>query len=209
MTRFRKKPVEVEAVQWTGENREELEASQAAIVTWSRGRIVGMFDISPYLRVPHHEETERADPGDWIVKEGDVFGVYSPLIFEATYEPAGQGVEETYTREQLLSQEAVKLLAERLFYEDRRRLGSPGDNALVGVTIIYSSDLGQEDAEDELLELAYHAPPEHPDCTVLKVFVFEAGEVSLVGTIRNWWLRRRKVRRDVRPGYFGRRRGAR
>lgn len=84
--------------------------------------------------------------------------------------------------------------------------GPPSDPAFVGVTIIYTSDrLGQEDAEDVLLDLVHEHAPEHPDCTALKVFVFEAGEVSLVGTIRNWWLRRRKVRRDVRPGYFGRR----
>lgn len=78
--------------------------------------------------------------------------------------------------------------------------------ALVGVTIIYSSDrLGQDDAEDALLDWVSGGAPEHPDCTVLKVFVFEAGEESLVVLLKNWWLRRRKVHPRVRPGL--RRRG--
>lgn len=81
--------------------------------------------------------------------------------------------------------------------------------ASVGVTIIYTSDrLGQDEAEDELLDfVSKHVPEHRPDFTVMKIFVFEAGEEGLVMLLRNWWLRRRKVRPEVRPRLFGRRGG--
>jgi hypothetical protein len=63
--RYRKKPVEVEAVQWTGENREEVDA------------VVGRAFDPRFVAVP----------GDWIILDPDL-GVtsLSPKDFEATYE---------------------------------------------------------------------------------------------------------------------------
>lgn len=101
MTRFRKKQLEVEAVQWTGENREEV----AEFANLSDARV----GDSGTLYVGYEAV---AQPGDWIVRldTGTILR-YKPDEFEATYEPADQptqGVERTYTREQLLS-EAEKL----------------------------------------------------------------------------------------------------
>lgn len=82
--KYRKKPVVIEAMQWDG-----TEKSQAAIVTWTKGAIVGMFDHAYYLAIPTLEGTMRADPLDWIIR--GVAGEFYPCkpdIFATTYEPA-------------------------------------------------------------------------------------------------------------------------
>ena len=82
-TRYRKKPVEVEAVQFTGYNHEEVcnfvgEAASLTgpeILGWIRGieiiTLEGMMHVSP---------------GDWIVKVDGDFIPKSNLYFLATYE---------------------------------------------------------------------------------------------------------------------------
>ena len=84
MAKFRKKPVTIEAVRWTGENLDEVFAfcnvsnpKQAILDLW-RGEILIMT----------LEGTMRAATGDWIIK--GVKGEYYPCkpdIFEETYEP--------------------------------------------------------------------------------------------------------------------------
>lgn len=83
--RFRKKPVEVEAIQWDGS-----EARQREIVNWSGGKVSGWVDSVYFLEVRTEEGTMRADEGDWIIR--GVAGEFYPCkpdIFEQTYEPAG------------------------------------------------------------------------------------------------------------------------
>lgn len=78
--RFRKKSVEVEAVQWTGENLGEIR-SFIGLQTISRGKLTGA------LFYGHQFAAE----GDWLVREPDgAVEAYSPEKFEATYEPAQQ-----------------------------------------------------------------------------------------------------------------------
>ena len=79
--RFRKKPVEVEAMKWTGsltgEFRDWLGAAE-----W---RHVYRDDT---LHIPTLEGTMTANPGDWIIR--GVAGEFYPCkpdIFAATYEP--------------------------------------------------------------------------------------------------------------------------
>jgi hypothetical protein len=70
------------------------EASQAAIVTWTRGTASGWFGGEDadsgdryYLRIETLEGTMTADSGDWIIK--GVAGEFYPCkpgIFAATYE---------------------------------------------------------------------------------------------------------------------------
>lgn len=75
--RFRKKPVEIEAVQWTGENFSEILAFTRNTAALSNNMIV----------IPTLEGDMGATPGDWII-EG-VAGEYypcKPAIFAATYE---------------------------------------------------------------------------------------------------------------------------
>lgn len=80
--RYRKKPVEVEAVQWDGSHER-----QARIVTWSQGAVSGWFDEVYYLAIETLEGTMRAEVGDWIIR--GVAGEFYPCkpdVFEATYE---------------------------------------------------------------------------------------------------------------------------
>jgi hypothetical protein len=77
--RYRKKPVVIDAIRWTGENRDEVES-------WSGGQVrcEGARAVVDTL-----EGELRGDVGDWIIR--GVQGEYYPCkneIFVATYEPA-------------------------------------------------------------------------------------------------------------------------
>lgn len=80
MKRYRKKPVVIEAVQWTGKNVDEIKKFMAGSERepWMRGRVV----IIDTLEGPH-----VASPGDYIIK--GVHGEFYPCkpdIFAKTYE---------------------------------------------------------------------------------------------------------------------------
>ena len=82
--KFRKKPVVIDAVQWTGANTDEV---LGFIVTQGSARREGQNAIA----IDTSEGTMRAGKGDWIIK--GVKGEYYPCkpdIFAATYEPAGE-----------------------------------------------------------------------------------------------------------------------
>lgn len=81
MAKFKKKPVIIEAVQFTGDNWEEvvhfINAPYKAFVE------------EQYLLIPTLEGDMRADKGDWIIR--GIKGEYYPCkpdIFEQTYDPA-------------------------------------------------------------------------------------------------------------------------
>lgn len=87
-TRFRKKPVVIEAMQWTGGNSRELCAFCPTLIT------TGIDDDgAEYNRlnplVPTLEGQMMCKVGDWIIKgvKGEFYPC-KPDIFEATYEPA-------------------------------------------------------------------------------------------------------------------------
>lgn len=78
MGRYIKKPIEVEAIRFTGNNQEEVEAFLAtAEADWD--------GESWYIHTL--EGDMRADVGDWIIKgvKGEFYPC-KPDIFEATYE---------------------------------------------------------------------------------------------------------------------------
>jgi hypothetical protein len=80
---FRKKPVEVEAEQFTEESKDR-------VFNWVRGNCSPDFeDGRPVLRVQTiHGDVAVVRVGDWVVKE-PVPGAYYPVkpdIFEETYE---------------------------------------------------------------------------------------------------------------------------
>lgn len=82
--RFRKKPVVIEAVQFTGHN-------QFAVVAFCGG-VSGRASIHPRddaMLIATLEGDMRADVGDWIIKgvKGEFYPC-KPDIFAATYEPA-------------------------------------------------------------------------------------------------------------------------
>ena len=76
--RVRKKPVEVEAIQWNGHNNQDIEDfAQTAITVYGEGS----------LSIETLEGTMRALPGDWIIKgvNGEFYPC-KPDIFDKTYE---------------------------------------------------------------------------------------------------------------------------
>jgi hypothetical protein len=91
MPMFRKKPVKIEALRYTGDNARE-------VVAWARSH--GNEDVqegaasyegraSDVIRVPTLEGVMLAGPGDWIIR--GVAGELYPCkdsIFVATHEPA-------------------------------------------------------------------------------------------------------------------------
>lgn len=83
--RFRKKPVEVEAVRVDAEDYDGM----CEIVRWCGGRAVGAEDDNGQhvIAIDTLEGTMFADPGDWIIKgiKGEFYPC-KPDIFDATYE---------------------------------------------------------------------------------------------------------------------------
>ena len=77
--KFRKKPVVIEAIQWTGDNVEEIGEFLAGVHWATAGR---------NAVIPTREGDMAASPNDWIIKGiAGEFYPCKPDIFEATYEP--------------------------------------------------------------------------------------------------------------------------
>lgn len=86
MAKFRKKPVVVEAVKYTGDNKREIQ-------DFTNGEARTNTGYS-HLSIDTNEGTMRCEVGDWMIKEpfnvtnGRNFYPCKSGIFEATYEPA-------------------------------------------------------------------------------------------------------------------------
>lgn len=81
--KFRKKPVVIEAVQFTGTNCDEIEAF-AEEVSW-------LESMPPIAVISTPEGTMYAEAGCWIIK--GVKGEFYPCkdeVFKMTYEPASE-----------------------------------------------------------------------------------------------------------------------
>ena len=80
MQRFRKLPVEISAMQFTGENHED-------VITFIKdGRVCEVYENGD-LCIKTLEGDHRAKPGDWIIcGVAGEFYPCKPDIFEATYE---------------------------------------------------------------------------------------------------------------------------
>jgi hypothetical protein len=79
--KFRKKPVVVDAIQWTGDNLHDVEKFCP---------VIGRIENEYALHIETLEGVMTARCGDWIVKgtRGEFYPV-KPDIFEATYEKVG------------------------------------------------------------------------------------------------------------------------
>lgn len=77
MARFRKKPVEIEAVQWDGDNIREIASFAGGSASLGSGVLI----------IRTLEGEMRADPGDWIIRgvKGE-FYPRKPDIFAQTYD---------------------------------------------------------------------------------------------------------------------------
>lgn len=101
MPRFRKKPVEIDAVQWNGKNVLEVYSFMHGKPDLS-GRVaadkwhdfVAMYEdkdwhIKTLEDGPNDEAKHVASVGDWIIRgvEGELYPC-KPSIFASTYDPA-------------------------------------------------------------------------------------------------------------------------
>ena len=87
--KFRKKPVEIEAVQWTGENLREVidfTGLHPSANKWTWGEYELVVRQSG-LKIFTLEGAMKADHGDWIIKgvKGEFYPC-KPDIFEQTYD---------------------------------------------------------------------------------------------------------------------------
>lgn len=82
MAKYRKKPIVIDAVQWTGENAIE-------ILSFIDPKQFNYIVSNNTLIIETLEGNHKASVGDWIIK--GVSGEFYPCkpdIFEKTYEPA-------------------------------------------------------------------------------------------------------------------------
>lgn len=88
MAKFRKKPVVIEAVQWTGDNFADV-AKLGDNIMGPYGRELA------HLEIPTLEGRMVANLGDWVIRgvNGEVYPC-KPDIFEKTYEPAQENFQD-------------------------------------------------------------------------------------------------------------------
>ena len=93
MTRYRKKPIEIEAIQYTGDNGQEIANFMHVSVPELRTHVDAVLRTDGDYRKYNHiyintpEGTMTANCGDWIIKgvKGEFYPC-KPDIFDATYE---------------------------------------------------------------------------------------------------------------------------
>lgn len=87
MAKYRKKPVVIEAVQWTGD-------FQLICDLVGDSEDVVLLNTDESLDIPTREGRMRGDFNDWIIKgiKGEFYPC-KPDIFEATYEKVEDDVE--------------------------------------------------------------------------------------------------------------------
>ena len=85
MTKYRKKPVVIDAVVWTGNNQTEIYAFTDGAAKFNRNAEI--YGIDYDLRIETLEGTMEANFGDYIIMgvKGEFYPC-KPDIFEATYE---------------------------------------------------------------------------------------------------------------------------
>lgn len=89
MSKFRKKPVVIEARQYDGSNGGLLIAWMARTIDAAASETIDAWIGDAYLEIKTLEGTMRADKGDWIIRgvKGEFYPC-KPDIFAATYDPA-------------------------------------------------------------------------------------------------------------------------
>lgn len=93
MAKYRKKPVEVEAIQWNGNNFAETSDFIGSNAIWEQNKLDKdkHYNLIPELSIYTLEGIMRANIGDYIIKgvNGEFYPC-KPDIFEKTYEKVGE-----------------------------------------------------------------------------------------------------------------------
>lgn len=85
VTRWRRRDWDVEAIQWTGENFEEVKRFASGALG-----LGGNSSETLPLWVARFHAVRHVDRGDWIISESYGFRACPAGLFAATYEPAGE-----------------------------------------------------------------------------------------------------------------------
>lgn len=87
--KYRKKPVVIEAVQWTGNNITDRPKWLDAAISKTPEEVGCVFRVGNELHIFTTEGVMIASPADWIICgiKGELYPC-KPDIFAATYEPA-------------------------------------------------------------------------------------------------------------------------
>lgn len=88
MSKFKKKPIEIEAIQWSGDEFNEF--PEWLREAWSKNIMIdegSIMRIGNTIHINTLEGTMVAQPGDWIIKgiNGELYPC-KPDIFEKTYD---------------------------------------------------------------------------------------------------------------------------
>ena len=96
--KYRKKPIIVEAFQWTG-GPERMDAPEWLADRIKAGKVFfeGDRDTGVKMRIETLEGTMRAELGDYIIRgiKGEIYPC-KPDVFEATYEPVPARDDDAY-----------------------------------------------------------------------------------------------------------------
>lgn len=92
--RYRKKPIVIEAIQWTGDNEAEIQAWAGAdsfrVLNAEDAEDSGNPEATAELRVAANGNTWLPmNTGEWVLHDSAGFYPCQADIFQATYEPAG------------------------------------------------------------------------------------------------------------------------
>jgi hypothetical protein len=95
--RFRKKPVVIDAIQWTGDNLREIiefTGRHESAKDWTWEHFEEVVRVGG-LKIFTLEGSHKATVGDWIIRgvKGELYPC-KPDIFEQTYEPSPSGNSE-------------------------------------------------------------------------------------------------------------------
>lgn len=94
---YRKRPIELQAIQWTGENEAEIQA-------WTGRSIFYKLDVEDRGENPDATATLYVaansvwlglEPGEWILKDSKGFYPCKPDVFAETYEEVTEPREAT------------------------------------------------------------------------------------------------------------------
>lgn len=95
---YRKKPVKIEAVKWTGGNHREMfdfltQSTGATMSTFGENFYIDFGKVEGGLMIKTLEGEHKADIGDMIIKGvAGEFYPCKPKIFEATYDQVVTGI---------------------------------------------------------------------------------------------------------------------
>lgn len=151
MEKYRKKPIEVEAIQWKGDNLAAVIRGiglHESTLKWTWEQYISVV-AREGLKIFTREGHLMADINDWIIRGySEEFGYHcwpcKPDYFEKAYEPTG----ETESRIQELEKENQKLREALIKIDDEITIGDHSYNLIIKIDKIAKQVLGGQDGSE-------------------------------------------------------------